>query len=203
MVSEKPQLAPNMETEAKFTRPSLAEALDAWKNLLAERGFKTDITWIFEENLCFEKSKAEPGGFHFGYQTKFTPPPEDALDIAFDHFSETGARLVFYRLGDAPGKSICTLLCDSWFEDKNDADGYLRRDDWKMSFYPGQGDGIEEVTDLTRWLRRVKRDRAFHDLDFCMALATIDEIKIYGRPLAPYERFAETMLNRLRRVLGQ
>jgi hypothetical protein len=36
-----------------------------------------------------------------------------------------------------------------------------------------------------------------------MALTTIDEIKIYGRPLAPYERFAQTMLNRLRRVLGQ
>ena len=54
-----------------------------------------------------------------------------------------------------------------------------------MSFHPGQPDNIEEVTDLTRWLRRVKRDRAFHDLDFCMALATIDEIKIYGRPLRP------------------
>ena len=45
--------------------------------------------------------------------------------------------------------------------------------------------------------------RAFHDLDFSMALSTIDEVKIYGRPLAPYERFAETMLNRLRRILGQ
>ena len=72
-----------------------------------------------------------------------------------------------------------------------------------MSFHPGHDGEIEEVTDLTRWLRRVKRDRAFHDLDFCMALATIDEIKIYGRPLLPYERFAQTMLNRLRRVLGQ
>jgi hypothetical protein len=203
MVQEKPQLVFNMESEAKFTRPNLAEALEAWKNMLAERGFKTDITWIFEENLCFEKLQIEPGGFHFGFQTKFTPPPEDALEIAFDHFSESGARLVFYRLGDAPGKSICILLCDSWFEGKNDSDGYLRRDDWKMSFYPGQKDGIEEITDLTRWLRRIKRDRAFHDLDFCMALATIDEIKIYGRPLAPYERFAETMLSRLRRVLGQ
>jgi hypothetical protein len=192
-----------MESEAKFTRPSLAEVLDAWKNVLAGRGFETDITWIFEENLCFEKSKAEPGGFHFGFQTKFTPPPEDALEIAFDHFSDSGARMVFYRLGDVPGKSVCLVLCDPWFEDKSDAEGFLRRDEWKISFFPGQGDGIEEVTDLARWLRRVKRDRAFHDLDFCMALATVDEIKIYGRPLAPYERFAQTMLNRLRRVLGQ
>jgi hypothetical protein len=192
-----------MESAAKFIRPSLAEALDAWKKLLAGRGFATDITWIFEENLCFEKLQIERGGFHFGFQTKFTPPPEDALEIAFDHFSETGARLVFYRLGDVPGKSICILLCDSWFEDKNDAEGYLRHDEWKMSFHPGHADNIEEITDLTRWLRRVKRDRAFHDLDFCMALETIDEIKIYGRPLAPYERFAQSMLNRLRRVLGQ
>jgi hypothetical protein len=203
MVQEKPQLTPNMEPEAKLTRPALDAALDAWKKLLAERGFATDLIWIFEENLCFEKLNIEPGGFHFGFQTKFTPPPEDALEIAFDHFSETGARLVFYRLGDVPGKSVCILLCDSWFENKSDAEGFLRRDEWKMSFHPGQKDGIEEITDLTRWLRRVKRGRAFHDLDFCMALATIDEIKIYGRPLAPYERFAETMLNRLRRILGQ
>ena len=75
-----------MKSEAPFTRPSLEEALDAWKKLLAERGFATDIIWIFAENLCVEKSRAEQGGFHFGFQTRFTPPPEDALDIAFDHF---------------------------------------------------------------------------------------------------------------------
>ena len=61
---------------------------------------------------------------------------------------------------------------------------------------------IEEITDLTRWLRRVKRNYAFRDFDFAMSLATIDEIKIHGRALQPYERYAETMLNRLRRVLG-
>jgi hypothetical protein len=69
-------------------------------------------------------------------------------------------------------------------------------------FHPGEQDQIEEVTDLSRWLNRVKRNRAFHELDFCMALATIDEIKIYGRPLMHYERFAETLMNRLRRILG-
>jgi hypothetical protein len=192
-----------MESEAKFTRPTLEEALDAWKKLLAARGFATDITWIFEENLCLEKLQTERGGYHFGFQTKFTPPPDDALEIAFEHFSETGARVVFYRLGDVPGRSICALLCDPWFETKGDAEGFLRHDEWKISFYPGQADEIDEVTDLTRWLRRVRRGRAFHELDLCMALATVDEIKIYGRPLAPYERFAETMLNRLRRMLGQ
>jgi hypothetical protein len=193
-----------MEPKTKFNRPTLTEALAAWRQLLAERGFATQLTWIFEENLCIERQRANQGGFRFGFQTRFTPPANDALDIAFDHFSETGTRMVFYRLGDAePGKSVCILLCDPWFEHKSDADGYVRRDDWKMSFHPGHKDIIEEVTDLTRWLRRVKRDRAFHDLDFCMALATIDEIKIYGRPLMPYERFAQIMLNRMRRVLGQ
>jgi hypothetical protein len=192
-----------MESETKPNRPTLDEALDAWKKILAERGFATDIIWIFEENLCVEKSRAEQGGFLFGFQTKFTPPPDDALEIAFDHFSETGARIVFYRLGECPGKSVCTLLCDPWFDAKGNAEGYLRRDEWKISFYAGLDDRIEEVTDLTRWLRRVKRDRPFHEIDFCMALATVEEIKIYGRPLAPYERFAETLLNRLRRLLGQ
>jgi hypothetical protein len=192
-----------MESPVLHQRPKLSEALNVWKNLLSERGFAPETTWIFQENLCFEKLQVAPGRFHYGFQTKFTPPPEDALEVAYDQFAETGARMVFYRLGGVPGKSVCILLCDSWFENKGTAEGYVRRDDWGISFYPGQRDTIEEVTELSRWLRRVKRDRAFHDLDFCMALATVDEIKVYGRPLAPYERFAESMLTRLRRILGQ
>jgi hypothetical protein len=190
-------------SSAEMNRPTLTGALGVWNQLLAEHAFPTDVIWIFQENLCVEKSRAERGGFLFGFQTKFTPPPDDALEIAFDHFSETGARIVFYRLGECMGKSVCILLCDSWFDGKGEAEGYLRRDEWNMSFYTGLDDKIEEITDLSRWLRRVKRDRAFHDLDFCMALATIEEIKIHGRPLAPYERFADTLINRLRRFLGQ
>jgi hypothetical protein len=192
-----------MKSVAQCKRPSLPEALAAWKQLLAERGFATDLTWIFAENLCVERSPGGPGGFHFGFQTRFTPPPEDALELAYDHFSETDAPLVFYRLGARPERSICMLLCDAWFANRAEADGFLRRDEWGMLFYPGPADGIEEVTDLSRWLRRVKRNRAFHDLDFGMTLEAIDEMKTYGRALAPYERFAAIMLSRLRRFLGQ
>ncbi len=192
-----------MKSEAPFTRPPLTEATDAWKKVLAERGFATDIIWIFAENLCVERARADLGGFHFGYQTRFTPPPEDALDIAYEHFSESNKPLVFYRLGGRAGKSVCALLCDSWFDRRRAAEGFLHRDEWGVLFYPGAKDEIEEVTELTRWLRRVKRDRAFHDLDFCMALEAIDEIKTYGRVLAPYERMATAMLGRFRRLLGQ
>ena len=192
-----------MSSPTPFNRPALTEALDAWKQLLAGRGFATELRWVFEENLCFEKSRADQGGFHLGFQTKFTPPPEDALDIAFDHFCEADKRIVLYRLGESAGKSICVLLSDPWFENKGEADGFLRRDEWRVSFHPGPKEEIEEIVDLGRWLRRVKHGRAFHDLDFSMTLATIDEIKIHGRVLMPYERFASTMLNRLRRFLGQ
>ena len=192
-----------MSSPTSFNRPDLNQALDVWKQLLAAKGLNADLRWIFEENLCFEKSSAEKGGFHVGFQTKFSPPPEDGLDIAFDHFCETDKRIVFYRLGENSGKSICVLLCDSWFENKGEADGFLPRDEWRVSFHPGQKDEIEEITDLGRWLRRVKHGRAFHDLDFSMTLAAIDEIKTHGRVLMPYERFAATMLTRLRRFLGQ
>jgi len=191
-----------MEAKKIFHRPALDDALDAWKEILADRKFSTDSIWLFEENLCFEKLKTEEGGFHIGFQTQFTLPAEDALEIAFDHFCETDARIVFYRLGDVPGKSVCALLCDPHFEKKREGDGFLRRDDWKISFHPGQDDNIEEITDLSRWVHRIKRGRPFHDLDFCMSLAMIDEIKIYGRPLVPYERYAEQMLGRMRRMLG-
>ena len=51
-------------------------------------------------------------------------------------------------------------------------------------------------------MRRVQGNRALRDFDFAMSLATIDEIKIHGRVLMPYERYAESMLNRLRRIHG-
>jgi hypothetical protein len=192
-----------MNPSTSPNRPTLAKAVDIWKKLLVERDLSTNLLWIFEENLCFEKETGALGGFHLGFQTKFTTPSDDALDIAFDHFSESGARIVFYRLGEYRDQSICVLLCDTWFDTKDESEGYLRRNEWNMSFHPGLDDKIEEIADLSRWLRRVKRGRGFHDLDFCMTLATIDEIKTYGRPLAHYEQFARTMLNRLRRFLGQ
>lgn len=188
---------------SKFTRPPLNDALAAWKVCLARHNLPAEPLWIFAENLCIEHSRATPGSFNFGFQTKFTPPDDDALEIAYDHFSETDARVVFYRLGSAQNKSVCILLCDAWFEEKTARDGFERRDEWKISFHPGYAGDIEEVTDLTRWVRRVKHDRAFHDFDFGMALETIDEIKFHGRPLLPYERMAQKMLNRLRRMLGQ
>ncbi len=190
-----------MSTE-KFARPSLAAASEAWGKCLASHGLPTDSLWIFAENLCIEPATATPGNFHFGFQTKFARPDDDAFEIAYDHFSDTDARLVFYRLGSSEKKSVCILLCDSWFEGKNPRDGFERRDDWNISFHPGHAGEIEEITDLTRWVRRVKRNRAFHDFDFSMSLETIEEIKQHGRTLAPYERFADKMIGRLRTVLG-
>jgi hypothetical protein len=212
-----------MNPVGTLNRPTLPEALDAWKKMLAERGFSPELLWIFEENLCFEKAPQAPGGFHPGFQIRFTPVPDDALDIAFDHFCESDTRIVFYRLGEARQRSVCILLGDAWFNGKGspreitsaatpssaaghisrgENDGYIRRDEWRMSFHPGRKEEIEEVTDMGRWLRRIKRERPLHDLDFCMALAAIDEIKMHGRVLAPYERFAENIVGKLRRIFA-
>lgn len=185
-----------------ITRPPLAEALKAWQECLTKNNLAAEPLWIFAENVCIEPSPTTPGSFRLGFQTRFTPPSEDALEIAYDLFGETQARMVFYRLGTSPRGSVCILLCDAWFEEKREHEGFERQDEWGISFFPGHAGDIDEVTDLARWLRRVKRDRAFHDFDFAMALATIDEVKIHGRTLQPYERFAETLLNRLRRMLG-
>jgi hypothetical protein len=187
----------------KFTRPALDEALETWQDCLGRHHLPAKPLWIFSENLCIERSPTAPGSFRYGFQTRFTPPDEDALDIAYDHFCDTAARIVFYRLGSAADKSVCILLCDSWFEEKTALDGFERRDEWKISFRPGHPGDIEEITDLARWVRRVRHDRAFHDFDFGMALETIDEIRTHGRPLLPYERMAQRMLGRLRRMLGQ
>ena len=190
-------------TDNKITRPQFHEALAAWQEFLAAQKLPSASVWIFAENLCFEPSSAIPGSLRVGFQTRFTPPSGDALEIAFDHFAETDARMVFYRLGSAAGGSVCLLLCDPWFEQQGERDGFIRRDEWGISFRPGHAGEIEEITDLSRWLHRVKRDRAFHDFDFGMSLETIEELRTHGRALVPYERFAQKMLHRLRRVLGQ
>ncbi len=189
-------------SEPKFIRPQLTAALGAWEQSLTARNLPAESLWIFAENLCVEPARATPDSFRVGFQTKFTPPSDDALDIAYDVFGETETRMVFYRLGTCGHKSVCFLLCDPWFEDKGTGEGFERHDGWGISFFPGEAGEIEEVTDLSRWLRRVQGGRGLQNFDFAMSLATIDEIKIHGRVLMPYERYAETMLNRLRRMHG-
>ena len=189
-------------SDKQITRPNLREALAAWQDSLAARKLPAETLWIFSENLCFEPARVTPGSLRVGFQTRFTPPADDALEIAYDQFAETGARMVFYRLGSCARGSVCLLLCDPWFDPRDERDGFTRRDDWGISFFTGVAGDVEEITDLTRWLRRVKRNYAFRDFDFAMSLATIDEIKIHGRTLQPYERFADTMLNRLRRMMS-
>jgi hypothetical protein len=189
-------------SQPTFVRPPLSAALSAWRECLVKSGLPAEPLWVFAENLILEPDPTADS-FNVSFQTKFTPPDDDALEIAYDIFAETDARIVFYRLGTAGKKSVCILLCDPWLDKRDERDGFILRDDWKISFRPGKADPIEEVTELTRWVRRIKRGRDFQDFDFGMALATIDEIKLHGRPLMPYERMAEKVIANLRRKLGQ
>jgi hypothetical protein len=110
------------------------------------------------------------------------------------------ARLVFYRLGISRGHSVCVQLCDGWFESKAESEGYIRRDDWLASFYPGSNEEIEEVTDPKRWQQRVVRGRPLSAVDFCMTLAALRELKAHGRVLTPDERFGLKILRSMHRV---
>ena len=185
-----------------MTRPSLNDALAAWKKLLAERGLATELLWIFEENLVFEKKADVPGGIHIGFQTRFSPVPQEALEVAYEHLCESDTRIVFYRLGEHKNRSVCILLGDAWFADKQESDGFVLRNEWGISFQPGQKIEIEEITDMRRWVRRVRRERPLHDVDFCMTLAAVDELQSHGRVLTPGERYSEAMLGKLRRIFS-
>jgi len=183
-----------MQTSRQYHRPPYEDALSAWKALLKERGFSTDILWILEENLCFEKDPNDLAGVTLGFQIEFTPQPADAAKVTYHHFAEMEARLAFYRLGENRGRSICIQLCDPWLEPKTESEGYIRRDDWLISFYPGSSEQIEEITDPKRWRERVVRGRPLSDVDFCMTLAALRELKAHGRVLTPDERFGLKIL---------
>lgn len=182
-----------MPTLPLFVRPTFETALTEWKKLLAERRFPTDIIWIFDENLIFEKDAG--GKSSLGFQIQLTPPPPDADRIAFNYFCDFEARIVFYRLGSARGKSVCLMLCDSWFESKGQNEGFVRNDDWLLSFFPGTAAELEEIVDEPRWRQRIVRDRPLHDLDFSMTLRAVHEILAHGRVLTSYEHYALRLLH--------
>jgi hypothetical protein len=120
--------------------------------------------------------------------------------MTYHHFAEMDSRLVFYRLGENQGRSICIQLCDPWLEPKTESEGYVRRDDWLISFYPGPSEEIEEITDARRWQERVVRGRPLTAVDFCMTLSALRELKAHGRVLAPDERFGLQILRSMQRA---
>ena len=187
-----------MEHTHRYQRPPFEDALAAWKRLLAQCGHSTDSLWILEENLCFERDLGTAAGVKLGFQTRFVATPGDTAKATYHHFAEVDARLVFYRLGTNAGRSVCLLLCDAWFETKGEAEGYVRRDDWLVSFFPGTEEEVEEVTDEKRWRERVVRGRPLSAVDFCMTLAALRELKAHGRVLTPDERFGLKILHSLR-----
>ncbi len=190
-----------MEHTPKFVRPTFGEALNAWKAALSQRGFPTGLVWTFDENLCFEKDPAAGSNFKLGFQTRFAPPPPEAEQIAYEHFAAFEAPIVFYRIGSWSGKSVCLLLCDEWFKSKGEKEGFIRRDEWLISFRPGGAEEIEEITDLQRWKQRILRERPLHDLDFCMTLRAVHETLAHGRVLTSYEHYALKLLHAWRRLL--
>ena len=192
-----------MEKPPAYIRPPFAEALKAWQTVLSQNGLPTELLWLFEENLCFEQDPAAPEGYRLGFQTVFSPAPPDAEQIAYEHFLEADAPLVWYRLGSNQGKSLCLLLCDTWFQTNGESDGFSRRADWLMMFRPGPRQEIEEVKERQRWEKRIVRDRALHDLDFCMTLRGVHETLAHGRVLTAYERYALKFLHVWRQWLGE
>ena len=191
-----------MESKRPYQRPPFETALADWKAILTKRGFSTDLLWVLEENLCFEKDLGTPAGVKLGFQTRFTPETPDAAKVTYHHFAEVDARLVFYRVGANAGRSICLLLCDEWFEPKTEDDGYVRKDEWLVSYFPGSHEEIEEITDAKRWQERVVRGRPLSAVDFCMTLAALRELKAHGRVLAPDERFGLKILRSMHRPEG-
>jgi hypothetical protein len=183
-----------MQDTHTHQRPTFEVALHEWQNILAAAGHPSEVEWILDENLVFETDPANPSGTRLAFQTRFAQRPADLAPLSYDFFADFEARLVFYRVGTCRGKSVCLLLCDPVFETRGAAEGFQRRDDWKISFYPGAKGAIEEITDEARWKNRLVAGRPLNDVDFCMPLTVLRELEAHGRPLTQYERFGVKVL---------
>jgi hypothetical protein len=184
-----------MSDVPKYQRPSFDEALQEWQKVLVGSGYPAECEWILDENLVFEKDPASTSGVKVAYQTAFTLRPADLARVTYEFFTDFDARMVFYRLGSSRGKSVCLLLCDPIFETRGAADGFLRRDDWLISFHPGTTNELEEIADGQRWKKRLVSGRPLSDVDFCMPLEVLRELEAHGRALTPYERFGVRMID--------
>lgn len=193
MVPERLTINTMVETKP-FERPFFFDALAEWKRILAGHALPTDILWILDENLCFERDPASPTGLHLAYQTCFSPPPADVAERTYGFFSDFDARMVFYCLGKSAGRSVCMILCDPVFETRGPERGFIRRDEWLLSFYPGAGAELQEITDRDRWEDRVLRGRPLADVDFCMPHQLLRELDAHGRALEPQDRFGLKLL---------
>ena len=178
-----------MQDAQNYQRPPFEEALKEWQRILAHAGFPTDCEWILDENLVFEKDPTNKAGVRLAFQTQFTTRPDSLAPLTYEFFTDFAARMVFDRLGTAGGKSVCLLLCDPVFETRGEADGFVRRDEWLISFRPGPQGTIEEITEPQRWKSRLISGRPLMDVDFCMPLVVLREIEVHGRPLTTPERF--------------
>lgn len=192
-----------MSKHPPITRPSFEEALSAWKTCLQQQGLPSELIWVFDENLCFEKDPKNPGRFHLTFQTVLTPPPPDAERMAYDYFRDFDAPLIFYRLGSNGNKSVCLLLCDEWFRGKGQADGFWLRPEWGIAWRPGGMEQIEQISDEGRWKNRIVRPRPLHELDFCMDLRAVHEILAHGRVLSTYEHYALKLLHIWRQIFHE
>lgn len=184
-----------MSDKAKFERPYFFDTLDAWKKTLVEHGLPDEILWVLDENLVFENDPSQPNRLRLGFQTQFTATPPELAERTYAFFSDFDARMVFYCLGKSGGRSVCIILCDPVFETRDAEDGFIRKDEWLISFHPGSGREIEEVTNEQRWKHRVLRGRPLSDLDFCMPVDVLRELDAHGRPLTSYERFGVKMID--------
>ncbi len=188
------------KTQTKV-RPPFKDALQSWKDFLKQRNLPTELLWVFDENLCFEKDPAAPGGFKLGLQIAFTPPPQEAERLAYEHFLDFETPIVFYRIGSCRGQSACVILSDTWFQGKDEAAGYYwPKPEWALAFRPGGPNPVEEVTDENRWRNRILRERPLHDLDFCLDLRAVHEMLAHGRVLSTYEHYALKLLHLWRQV---
>lgn len=195
-----------MQNAQKYQRPRFDEAIKEWQRILNVSGLPMACEWILDENLVFEKDPQAPAGVRLGFQTQFTLRPADLAQATYDFFSDFEARLVFYRIGTAGGKSICLILCDPVFETRGEKEGFVRRDEWLISFHPGPATDIEEITDAQRWKNRVISGRPLMDVDFCMPSVVLREQEVHGRPLEPGERFGVKVVEawqRWRRSTGE
>lgn len=195
-----------MQNAQKYQRPRFDEAIKEWQRILKVSGLPMACEWILDENLVFEKDPQAPAGVRLGFQTQFTLRPADLAQATYDFFSDFEARLVFYRIGTAGGKSICLILCDPVFETRGEKEGFVRRDEWLISFHPGPATDIEEITDAQRWKNRVISGRPLMDVDFCMPSVVLREQEVHGRPLEPGERFGVKVVEawqRWRRSTGE
>lgn len=149
-----------------MNRPHFDVARAFWHVLLQERGYSSNLKWVFRENLYHTRHN-DTSNFRLVFETQIHPVTLDDVRLVYDSVRPKGHPIVFASLVSTKEFTLCTLLGDEF---GTSDDVYVK--EWDL-YFCAQDEylSFEEVTTSEQWTRGKAREwKHISGLDYVFCL---------------------------------